>query len=240
MSPFCDDKDDKKRIYLHFKIIESLMRSVPKIPLMKFILIAASLAISCASQAQIVTKSRFISGTVSSSYSKTLNQSREIFDARLHPEYGKFISEKWSIQGGISYRFHFQKEYYTYIEMIQYQSRTNAFGLNFGVTRYFPLSANFYFTLTGSVMADMSNRKGIEPPTSTSSNYITGIALGPGLNYFINDRWSLIASLGALQFQSSISESNAPDIYAGFTFSSSTAGIGVRYIFKPKMKSVKE
>ncbi|MDB2657159.1 outer membrane beta-barrel protein [Crocinitomicaceae bacterium] len=207
---------------------------------MKTIICILSIFISVSSISQIVPKSRFIGGSVSMYYAKRSTLNLDEFNTRISPQFGKFLSEKWSIQSGFNYQYRSFEIKNEFDGSIAVKNRTNVFGINIGASRYIPITDKFYFTLNAFASGNFALTENIEPETSNRSNIPVNIGVGPGVTYFPHPRWMVQANFGALQFQTNFNDLGEPDIFVGFQFSTFTSGISVSYILRPRMKRVKE
>ncbi|XOV67418.1 MAG: hypothetical protein ACFHU9_17525 [Fluviicola sp.] len=206
---------------------------------MKTFLAATFILIGLSSHSQIVPKSRFIGGDVTAFYRSRAILNWEEIGAGIRPQFGKFINEKWSFEVGANYYFHQLKIRDQFEGFLETQRHTTTLGVNFGFTRYFELSDQFYFTLSAGASADNIYTRNLLPDFPSETRMPIEAGIRPGLIYFLNPKWMLSANFGALKYSAWFNNVETPDIYFGFDFSSYASGIGVNYIIEPRKKRVK-
>lgn len=187
--------------------------------------------------AQITPKSYTIGGGFSTSYgesgSSSANSTQQ-FHLSLSPTFGKFVSEKWLLEGGIGYGYSTLRASQAYPLPLR---SSQSFNLTGGITRFFPISERFYFTLGGYITPGYTNTINRTDVNGTIvKDYHTtlsgDVSVTPGLTYFMNKKWMLYSQFGALRYNVS-SHSNTDNIShkLSVNLNSSSYLIGVRYVF---------
>lgn len=203
---------------------------------MKKIAIISSIILGCnlSSFAQL-TESSYIAG-VSSSFFLTSpsNGSADNVMFSISPQIGKFVSEKWLVNGGLGYAMRIQKSNFG---SGTGTNSTHNFSGQFGMTRFYPLSEKMYFTLdySAGMGYELTNNQYMNDSTvidSRSTAINLGIACSPGLAYFINKKWMIYSNLGALRYGYNYGiESNSGRHTLSYDLRANPFGIGARYIF---------
>lgn len=192
--------------------------------------------ISSASFAQLTPGSYVLGGGLGFSFSKspgtTSNTKSTSF--QLSPGIGKFISEKFLLDGGLEYsyvsRSSSQQSNYN-------QSSTgHFFGMRFGATRFFPIVDRLYFTLGAHIIPSYTKSRNewstsTSEGESTSENIEARLNVAPGLSYFINRKWMLFSYVGVLNYGVNYNmdtEDVGHNLY--LNLQSNSFGIGVRYV----------
>ncbi|WP_107039747.1 outer membrane beta-barrel protein [Brumimicrobium mesophilum] len=148
----------------------------------------------------------------------------------IAPSFGKFISDKYLIRGGLGYSH--SSNYYGSSSFENIAGRTNSFSLRFGVTRFYPIVDKLYFTLEGYIGGGLVLDNFSNGNLNTNSTNAT-IGVSPGLTYFINNRWMINSSMGVVNYKvSGGSGVNTHTINADL--SANSFRLGVSYIFKGK------
>lgn len=163
------------------------------------------------------------------------------FSFSIAPNFGKFISDKYLINGGLSYSYN--KSYSKYGNNDFSEGTNQGIGISFGITRYYPLADKLFFT--GSAYIGSGYGFGTSNSTfgtSSHSDNINGtIGVSPGLAYFINDRWMVYSSMGALSYNASYDYNVERTTHSvNLNLSANSFKIGVNYIFKGKDKSIRK
>ena len=208
---------------------------------MKKLMIISSIVLGCSLQAtaQIPESSYIVGG--SSSFNLTTNPDdgkilRASFSIR--PEIGKFVSEKWLIGGGVGYSISQSQSSNGFLSN---SARTQEFSGNFSATRFYPLAEKFYFTCEYGLGVSysfthyeslMNSVLQIENSTSETSS---GIAVSPGLAYFINNKWMIYARMGSLSYRYAHNLDTKTGYHnVGYHLRANSFGIGARYILGAK------
>ncbi|MFT5860997.1 MAG: hypothetical protein ACI865_003115 [Flavobacteriaceae bacterium] len=214
---------------------------------MKFIITSLifTLFIACISFAQPISGTYILGGSGSVSFNKSPSETYNLNSIRfgISPSIGKFISEKYVMEGGLGYSGYTQNQINLADPSDFSRFSSHSFSLRFGITRFFPITDKLYFTLgTAIVPAYVFERlesESIGGPTSTDSKKYTGrFVISPGLTYFINDNWMLYSYMGVLNYE--IGYDSEKELF-GHSFyarlSANSFGIGARYILMGKTKS---
>jgi hypothetical protein len=155
--------------------------------------------------AQITPKSYTLGGSIDVGFNKMPGQLVELHTTSLSiaPGIGKFISDKYFIEGGVGYSLFARK--YDEQSNIIHRTFVHTFSTSFGITRYFPVMDRLYLTFGGQITpayATVINRTSNYGFTSSSKNdfFLTSVSLSPGLTFFIDKKWMLYASVSLLNY----------------------------------------
>ncbi|MFT7344394.1 MAG: hypothetical protein ACI9XP_000978 [Lentimonas sp.] len=209
---------------------------------MKHIITASifTLFFTCISFAQLTKGTYVLGGSASFSFNKTPSQNykSQRTSFTISPGFGKFISDKYLVEGGLGY---------TRLSQILESDSENfsrqtshLLSIRFGATRYFPIADQLYFTIGASIspayaisIAEFESN-GVEQ--SMESNNISGrLQISPGLTYFINKKWMLYSYMGMLNYEITYNTSSkliGHNLYANL--SANSFGLGARYIIEAK------
>jgi hypothetical protein len=200
----------------------------------QFVALSTFLCLALSSEAQLTPSTYLIGG--SSSFQLLTRPSGDNLmrsSFAIQPEFGKFVSEKWYIGGGLGYSINNDRIYLSNQKM---NNRIQILSGNFVATRYYPLAEKFYFTLEYGIGASYflsENDYFNGPVIATGSGRGIGLNVGvsPGLAYFVNPKWMIFARMGSLgyNFSKTINFDNA--IHSiGYSFQGNSFGLGVRYV----------
>lgn len=200
-----------------------------------FLTFTAAVLMALGASAQLTPKSYVIGGGFSLAYAQSNSNPTNYsqFNLSLAPTIGKFVNEKWLIEGGVGYGLSSFKN----ILGSPYNYRTShSVSLSVGATRYIPISERFYFTVGGfiSPRVGMNSASSDNNGTIVENNYSVysgDVYLTPGLTYFINKKWMLFTQFGALKYSASTqSNSNTVLHNVSMNLNSSSFLVGFRYV----------
>lgn len=156
------------------------------------------------------------------------------FDASFRPTYGKFLSDKWFNEFGISYEYGRYNSVFSLQQFSETTTHANSVGATISFVRLFHIAEKLHFTL--GVLNGLNYNHSIMEDSNNPAVEIWGLdlALNFGLLYQVADHWILNLQLGALGYQGTFHPTRIPDHTFGFNFSTSTTGIGVRYLINGK------
>jgi hypothetical protein len=199
-----------------------------------------TLLITNISFAQPIKGTYVIGGGVSINYNKTptLSYSSERTSFSISPSFGRFVSEKYQLEGGLGYSFQHQtnninQEYFV-------SQNIHSFSIKFGITRYFPIADRFFFTLGANIIPAYgvanSNSVLLGVETNNKVSNISGtLNVSPGLTYFINNKWMLYSYIGLMNYEiTHYNESEQTEHNFFASISANSFGLGVRYILGNK------
>ncbi|WP_299388231.1 outer membrane beta-barrel protein [uncultured Lacinutrix sp.] len=161
----------------------------------------------------------YVSGTVGFTTTSVADVDSNQFE--VSPSVGYFISENIALEAGLSYG---SGEDFA-------EDKTSSFGGSLGANYFFTPSNTFSFTLGAGVnyKADKTEPNGGEESTVNTF----GIAVSPGISYFVSDSFSLRASFGALSYDNAKGDwdnAEAVDTF-GLNLDLSEIKFGVAYKF---------
>lgn len=167
----------------------------------------------------------FVSGTAgfnSSSQENVGNSSTFTFS----PSVGYFVSDNIALELALNIGSSAVE-----IEFLGEEAKQNVFGVSLGGNYFFTPENNFSFTLgAGLSYASISSEEnGVE----AADRSIFGIAVAPGVNYFVSENFALRASVGALSYSNeSIDIDGAPSTNNfGLNLNLSDINFGLTYKF---------
>ena len=169
---------------------------------MKFILISAFLCMSLVANAQFAKGDKFVGGTFSfNAQSSDGNSFETTYTAcSFSPSVGYFLNDKYAVGGGIGYSYSRQKAEYDpdqFQEIIGRNLLIHAF-----VGRYFMISNQFFFKLTGSLSYDRGSQEQDNGTTENKTkNYSLSLYARPSLLFLPSPRWGIEAGIGNLGIQ---------------------------------------
>lgn len=166
-----------------------------------------------------------IGGTSSFGYSANrVNDNINSLNFSIQPQFGKFISDKTVLYGGLGYQLLRQRNQ-------DFTTYGQGFNASFGFTRFRPLVNGLYLTLDGRINAGYN----LYSNSFISSDYYsTGIAFSPGLAYFLNDRWMIYSNIGSLYYNYYTEPVNGFNNEFGYSFKANNFSIGARFILGKK------
>ncbi|WP_299336185.1 OmpW family outer membrane protein [uncultured Psychroserpens sp.] len=130
----------------------------------------------------------YVSGTVGFSNTKVADVKSNEFT--FSPAVGYFISDNIALEANLLVGSGEDFD----------EDKTSTFGAGLGATYFFTPSSQFSFTV-GAGVAYASSK--FEPNGGEESKVNSfGVAVSPGLNYFVSDCFALRASVGALSYTS--------------------------------------
>ncbi|MBR9915272.1 MAG: porin family protein [Algicola sp.] len=165
----------------------------------------------------------YVSGTVG--FNSASQDEVKENNLTFSPAVGYFISDNIALEFNLL--FGSQKQ-----EVGDAEDKQSQFGAGVGATYFFTPSNQFSFTL-GAGVAYVSSKEefeGIDDELKTNS---FGIAVSPGVNYFVSDCLSLRASIGALSYTSSKADFEGAEALNtfGLNLDLSDINFGVTYKF---------
>lgn len=163
---------------------------------MKKLLLSAAIAVLGLSQinAQDGTTGGFSNGDLYVSGSLGVNSSKQGDFKRnsldFSPSVGYFVSDNIALEFNLLVGSTKDED----------DDKTSRFGAGVGATYFFTPASQFSFTIgAGAAYITDTNK----PDGGPNSKYNTfGLAIAPGLNYFISDKFALRASIAALSYTS--------------------------------------
>lgn len=213
-----------------------------KIPL--FVLLAC---LFCQASAQLSKGSLMIGGSVN------FSRNNEVFSdasgissilstsAGFSPRAGLMLSEKSMFGVSIMYNeYGYRYDYPTYHN--EYKQQEFAAGPLF--RQYFPLGERAAFFLQGLALFKIgktTNSGGNPFRNDVKDTNGLSVSISPGVNYFLNDRWALEATLGSINYSTLNADAsdNSPSFggdsklnNVNFNLGFSSFTLGINYIIK--------
>ncbi len=168
-----------------------------------------------------------IGGTSALRYTaQRLNDNSSYLNFYIQPQFGKFISDKTVLYGGLGYQLSRIKDQNTTM-------LTQGFNATFGFTRFRPLVNGLYLTLDGRINANYALYS-YSNTNTTNDNIGAGIAFSPGLAYFLNDRWMIYSNIGSLYYNYNVEPVGGYNNDMGYSFTGNNFSIGARFLLGKK------
>ena len=201
---------------------------------MKKLLVASAIALFGLSNAQIAKGTTYISGQVGYEGVKDNNFDRSEDTFKIIPTVGYFVSNDVAVGLGVGYATTADK--YTNALDQKVKNSTSAFVVEPFVRKYWNLGEKLYIFGQLSVPMSWGNDKlevaSEEVAKAKFSSY--GVVIKPGLDYVINKRWSVEATIGKFGYESaSYKDAESVENY-GFGLNLNNVGFGVKYFFGAK------
>lgn len=157
----------------------------------------------------------------------------------ISPTFGRFISEKFLLEGGLGYAM----SWYNYSDNNNFtKQNSQSASLIFGVTRFFSFTDKFYFTLGANISPyfttnQLTTKSGLFTTTGESNNLGGTLSILPGLSYFINQKWMIFTNVGLVNYQLNFNlENDLVSHNVNAKLMALPNSIGFRYIFSGKTK----
>jgi len=196
--------------------------------------------LTASTQAQVTPKAFVIGGTGDFSFSIDPNQnteSRRLY-AGIAPQIGRFVNEKWLIDGSVGYGF---SKFSSELNENDFaENRGHSVLGSAGATRFIQLLDGLYLTAgatirSGYSIATTESYFGDSFVETQNESVFGGVALSAGLAYFLNPQWMIYSSIGVFNYDLSYdleSSEISHDFYSRLR--GNNFGIGVRYLILPK------
>ena len=165
----------------------------------------------------------YVSGTVG--FNSQTQDEEKINNLKFSPTVGYFVSNNIALEFNLL--FGSQKE-----EFEGFEEKMSQFGAGLGATYFFTPDSQFSFTV-GAGLAYVSSKEEIDGVDEDFKANTFGIAVSPGLNYFVSDCIALRASIGALSYSSSKADFDGAEALNtfGLNLDLSDINFGVTYKF---------
>ena len=165
----------------------------------------------------------YVSGTVG--FSSQSQDEAKSNNVTFSPTVGYFISENIALELNLLVGSSKQ-------EFGEFEDKQSQFGAGLGATYFFTPSSEFSFTI-GAGVAYVSSKEeeaGFDDDFKVNS---FGIAVSPGVNYFVSDCIALRASIGALSYTSSKADVDGAEALNtfGLNLDLSDINFGITYKF---------
>lgn len=210
---------------------------------MKKIILIASLIANNIAFTQIPTGVKFISGQIGYSNIKTHSGSSETKSLKIIPTFGYFFAPNWGIAGSFGY-----KKETIHTKQVLNSSAQQHFENSSAIVIIPSLRKFWVMDERLSIFGQMDfplefgkiKKESDQIPTTgeTSDDYFSyGISVKPGIDYFLNRTWKIVATIGEISYTSNkknINKETDTNLRLGFTFSS--VNFGIKYILPRKIR----
>lgn len=166
------------------------------------------------------------------------NYSTAINSISVSPSFEYFLSDRFSIGGTVQFGADWMrvKDDMGYVG----RSGTNEFNIGFNANYYFRMTENLYLSLNGflgysnTTYRDMVKSESNKQVIKSCGNMAV-LSITPTLNYFINDKWVLTASIGNVAAaigsmpESDMSIISGTSYYLNADFGTIALGVGYKF-----------
>jgi hypothetical protein len=159
----------------------------------------------------------------------------------FRPRVGFFVNEAFVMGLGVSY----ESTSYAYLSFYDgapstpYAEKSSLIALTPYVRQFIPLNEKVYLTITGNVSIGVGKARYGDDSALKNDLFNMRVDVGPGLTYFLSQRWAVTASFGQLFYNYRKESGEAPggsnekpkdiDKSYGFNFQFNTIGVGAQY-----------
>ena len=197
---------------------------------MKKLLVASAIALFSLSNAQIAKGTTYISGQVGYEGSKNNNNDVTNDTFGIVPTVGYFVSSDVAVGVGVGYVSASQTSPSVTGEV---KNSTSAFIVEPFARKYWNIGEKLFFFGQLSVPMAFGNDKvkveGNEVSNEKFSSF--GVTVKPGLDYFLNNNWSIEATIGEFGYETAkYKNAESVDNY-GFGLNLNSVTLGVKYVF---------
>lgn len=174
----------------------------------KYAMFSAILFFGIAS-AQVPKGTQFLSGQIGFSNTKDQSKNSSLTAYKFLPTYGYFFAPNWSAAISVGYKQEIEKSQNTNanLDLLDLEKKTSAFVVTPSMRKFWVLDSHFSlfcqldFPLGfGSVRQTTNLQNGVEVSQSQNSYSSFGVALKPGIDYFLNPHWKIAASIGEIGY----------------------------------------
>jgi len=202
---------------------------------MKKLLVASAVALFGLSNAQIAKGTAYLSGTVGYSSLENNNNDNKVDDFSIVPTVGYFVAPNLAVGAGLGYKSVADK---TTFKNGYEKTTVSAFVVEPFVRKYWTLGDKLYIFGQLSVPMEFGTAKDEETnnniSTSQKVDYTAfGVAVRPGLDYFLNKNWTIEATIGEFGYSTAKLDVEGSKNVNNFNFglNLSAVTIGVKYVF---------
>ncbi|PQA91959.1 opacity protein [Chryseobacterium shigense] len=200
---------------------------------MKKLVLAGAIALFGLSNAQIAKGTTYVSGTLNFSSTENNNNNKTNNELTLVPTVGYFVASNVAVGVGVGYASATEK---VDGDVVDTKFTKSAVVVEPFVRKYWTLGEKFFIFGQLSVPMQFGNDKN---EVSTSNTSVTtkekfnsiGVAVKPGLDYFLNKNWTLEATIGEFGYSNfKYKDAKSVNNY-NFGLDLASVGIGVKYVF---------
>jgi len=213
---------------------------------MKKLLFSCCILLAGFGRAQVPKNVTFISGQIVYSSVKDQNAGSKTESFRIIPTVGYFFAPNWGIAGSVGYKSE-TLDSEKMISAAQWQSSkdiSSAFVVIPSLRKFWVLDEKLSLFAQLDVPLEFGKIKNkvtiadnaISVSTESESNYFSyGINIKPGIDYFLNPRWKIVATVGEIGY-SSLKKEKSKSAKNSFNFGMNftSVGFGLKYILPPK------
>lgn len=212
---------------------------------MKKLLLLSGLLVIGFSEAQVPKGTQYVSGQIGFSTTKDHSKNSSLESYKFMPTYGYFFAPNWAIVMSAGYKQETEKTQTTSatLDLQNQESVSSAFVVTPSLRRFWVLDERFslfaqldfpleFGTLKSTKTLDSN---GVEV-SNTKNNYSSyGVSIKPGIDYFLNRRWKIAASIGEIgYFNTHFKETNKDKSRFNFEGNFSSVQFAVKYIIPVK------
>ena len=212
---------------------------------MKKLLLLSGLLVIGFSEAQVPKGTQYVSGQIGFSTTKDHSKNSSLESYKFMPTYGYFFAPSWAIVMSAGYKQETEKTQATNatLDLQNQKSVSSAFVVTPSLRRFWVLDERFSLFGQLDLPLEFGNLKttktldtnGVEV-SNTKNNYSSyGVSIKPGIDYFLNRRWKIAASIGEIgYFNTHFKETNKDKSRFNFEGNFSSVQFAVKYIIPVK------
>ena len=212
---------------------------------MKRLILLASIVGIGLLKAQVPKGTQYVSGQIG--FSTTIDHSKNssLESYKFMPTYGYFFAPNWAIVMSMGYKQDTEKIQTTSptLDLQNQESVSSAFVVTPSLRKFWVLDERFSLFAQLDFPLEFGNLKttktldtnGVEV-SNTKNNYSSyGVSIKPGIDYFLNRRWKIAASIGEIgYFNTHFKETNKDKSRFNFEGNFSSVQFAVKYIIPVK------
>lgn len=205
---------------------------------MKKLFLASAIALFGLSNAQIAKGTTYVSGVVG--YTNDKDNNSDVTDSgfKVVPTVGHFVATNLAVGVGVGYERTSNKKEITTPTNITTENIVSGIVVEPFVRKYWTLSDKLYFFGQLSVPMHFGKAEtkitGVDSDDVKTNSY--GVAVRPGLDYFLNKNWTIEATIGEFGYNTTKVDVDGAKNVDNFNFGFNLAAVnlGVKYVFGKK------
>lgn len=173
-----------------------------------------------------------LGGSLHFNLSSTQNYSA--MNTGISPSLGVMVNDSWLIGGTALYNF--GSSTMEFGTLPPTKVTTHSVGVGVFARKFIPINGKLFFHINGSISSsfDLAKTVTMTIPT-TSSNVSLSANFSPGLTYFLNEKWSVFANVGLLNYTvGGLTSQVFHDV--NLSLNANAFSIGVQYFIRKGVK----
>ncbi|WP_300675537.1 outer membrane beta-barrel protein [Soonwooa sp.] len=196
-------------------------------------------------KAQVPKGTQYVSGQIGFSTTKNHSNNSSVESYKFLPTYGYFFAPSWAIVMSAGYKQETEKtqSQNANLDLQDLESVSSALVVTPSLRRFWVLDDKFSLFCQLDFPLEFGNVKstsrldnsGVEVSSTKNSYSSYGVSVKPGIDYFLNRRWKIAASLGEIGYYNThFKESNTNKNRFNFEGNFSSVQFAVKYIIPAK------